>query len=132
MDKYPVFREEQTVGELTVTPEALYTAFSVSCREREGLWCAWAVGETGNLRIGVLEPENGCLQIRRRFSKRLTDPLGPILRGELRPLGEERGALGAAETGTAAKSIPPLPLGRAFRCADLPAGAGPSHRRPTG
>ena len=90
MDKYPVFREEQTVGELTVAPDALYTAFSVSCRGREGLWCAWAVGETGNLRIGVLEPENGCLQIRRRFSKRLTDPLGPILRGELRPLGEER------------------------------------------
>ena len=90
MDKYPVFREEQTVGELTVAPDALYTAFSVSCRGREGLCCAWAVGETGNLRIGVLEPENGCLQIRRRFSKRLTDPLGPILRGELRPLGEER------------------------------------------
>ena len=36
MDKYPVFREEQTVGELTVTPEALYTAFSVSCRGRAG------------------------------------------------------------------------------------------------
>ena len=79
MDKYPVFQEEQAVGELTVTPEALYTAFSVSCRGREGLWCAWAVGETGNLRIGVLEPENGCLQIRRRFSKRLTDPLRPEL-----------------------------------------------------
>lgn len=78
------------MGELTVTPEALYTAFSVSCRGREGLWCAWAVGERESLRIGVLEPENGCLQIRRRFSKRLTDPLGPILRGELRPLGEER------------------------------------------
>ncbi len=27
MDKYPVFREEQTVGELTVAPDALYTAF---------------------------------------------------------------------------------------------------------
>ena len=90
MDKYPVFREEQTVGELTVAPDALYTAFSVSCRGQEGLWCAWAVGERESLRIGVLEPENGCLQIRRRFSKRLTDPLGPILRGELRPLGEER------------------------------------------
>ena len=90
MDKYPVFREEQAVGELTVAPEALYTAFSVSCRGREGLWCAWAVGERESLRIGVLEPENGCLQIRRRFSKQLTAPLGPILRGELRPLGDER------------------------------------------
>lgn len=47
MDKYPVFREEQTVGELTVAPDALYTAFSVSCRGREGLWCAWAVGRQG-------------------------------------------------------------------------------------
>ena len=47
MDKYPVFQEEQAVGELTVAPDALYTAFSVSCRGQEGLWCAWAVGETG-------------------------------------------------------------------------------------
>ena len=69
MDKYPVFREEQAVGELTVAPDALYTAFSVSCRGQEGLWCAWAVGERESLRIGVLEPENGCLQIRRRFSR---------------------------------------------------------------
>ena len=30
MDKYPVFQEEQAAGELTVTPETLYTAFSVS------------------------------------------------------------------------------------------------------
>ena len=91
MDKYPVFREEQTVGELTVAPEALYTAFSVSCRGREGLWCAWAVGETGNLRIGVPEPEDGCLQIRRRFSKRLTEPVGTRSSGEnCGPLGEER------------------------------------------
>ena len=29
MDKYPVFREEQTVGELTVAPDALYTALSL-------------------------------------------------------------------------------------------------------
>lgn len=90
MDKYPVFRDDQTVGELTVTPEALYTAFDVSCPGQEGLWCAWAVGETGSLRIGVPEPENGCLHIRRRFSRQLTEPLGTVLRGELHPLGEAR------------------------------------------
>ena len=90
MDKYPILDGEQAVGELTVTPEALYTAFDVSCPRREGLWCAWAVGRTGRLRIGVLEPEAGYLRIRRRFSRELTAPLGTVLRGELRSLNEER------------------------------------------
>ena len=90
MDKYPVLDGEQAAGELTVTPEAMYTAFDVSCPKREGLWCAWAVGRTGRLRIGVLEPEAGCLHIRRRFSHELTAPLGTVLRGELRSLTEER------------------------------------------
>ncbi len=63
------------MGELTVTPEALYTAFSVSCRGGRDCGALWAMGETGNLRIGVLEPENGCLQIRRRFSKTVDRPV---------------------------------------------------------
>ena len=75
MDKYPVLAGEQAAGELTVTPEALYTVFDISCPQREGLWCAWAVGESGRLRIGVLEPEAGYLHIRRRFSRQLTEGL---------------------------------------------------------
>ena len=59
-------------------------------------------------------------------------PVGTHPPGRTAPFRRGAGALGTAETGTAEKSIPPLPLGRAFRCADLPAGAGPSHRRPTG
>ena len=90
MDKYPVLEGDQATGEMTVTPEALYTVFDVSCPKRKGLWCAWAVGRTGRLRIGVLEPEAGCLYIRRRFSHELTAPLGTVLRGELRSLTEER------------------------------------------
>lgn len=90
MDKYPVLENGTAAGELTVWPDRLYTVFHVSCPPREGLWRAWAVGETGTLRIGVLEPENGVLCIRRRFSRELTAPAGPLLRGELRPLGEER------------------------------------------
>ena len=90
MDKYPVMEGKQAAGELTVMPEALYTVFDVSCPGREGLWCASAVGETGTLRIGVLEPEKGRLHICRRFSRQLTAPLGTVLRGELRSLDEER------------------------------------------
>ena len=36
MDKYPVLEGKQAAGELTVTPEALYTVFDVSCPGREG------------------------------------------------------------------------------------------------
>ena len=90
MDKYPVWKDGKTVGEMTVSPEALYTVFDIFCQEREGLWCVWAVGKTGTLRIGVPEPEGGRLHIRRRFSRQLTEPAGSLLRGELRPLGEER------------------------------------------
>ena len=82
MDKYPVLEGKQAAGELTVSGESLYTVFDVSCAKREGLWCAWAVGETGSLRIGVLEPEGDRLHITRRFSQRLTAPLGVLLRGE--------------------------------------------------
>lgn len=90
MDKYPVRDEACTAGEMTAAQEGLYTVFSVSCRMRPGLWCAWAVGETGEaLRIGVLEPQAGRLRICRRFSRAQTAPLGPLREGRLRPLGEQ-------------------------------------------
>lgn len=87
MDKFPVLLDGRPNGELSVEQEGLYTCFSARCPLSEGLWCAWAVGEQGELRLGVLEPEGrqGC--IRRRFSRRLTAPLGRLLRGELRPAG---------------------------------------------
>ena len=89
MDKFPVLWQSEPVGELKTEREALYTWFTVRCRLPDsGLWCAWAVGEEGTLRIGVLEPSNGQAAIRRRFSQRLTAPLGRLLRGEVRPTGE--------------------------------------------
>lgn len=90
VDKYPVQAEQKTVGELSVWNEKLYTVLDVACSMQAGLWCAWAVGEQGAVRIGIPEPEGSRLCIRRRFSRRLMEPAGKILRGELRPLGEER------------------------------------------
>ena len=88
MDKFPVFDGEKVCGELTAEQETLYTCFSVSCHLPDaGLWCAWAVGERGEMRIGVLEPVGHCAELRRRFSCRMTMPLGRLLRGELRPAG---------------------------------------------
>ena len=87
MDKYPLLLDGRPEGELSVDREGLYTVFSARCPLAEGLWCAWAVGDQGELRLGVLEPEGRQGSIRRRFSRQLTAPLGRILRGELRPAG---------------------------------------------
>lgn len=88
MDKFPLMLEGRPAGELTAEREGLYTWFSARCPLPEaGLWCAWAVGDRGELRLGVLEPEGSQGAIRRRFSGRLTAPLGRLLRGEVRPAG---------------------------------------------
>lgn len=87
MDKFPLMLEGRPAGELTAEREGLYTWFSARCPLPPGLWCAWAVGDRGELRLGVLEPEGTQGTIRRRFSGRLTAPLGRLLRGEVRPAG---------------------------------------------
>lgn len=107
-DKFPLLRDGRPAGELTVERETLYTWFDARCRlPGEGLWCAWAVGETGTLRLGVLEPVGDSALIRRRFSQRLTEPLGRLVRGEVRPAAEEdRGEWRAAPEPEALFSAP--------------------------
>ena len=86
MDKFPLLYGKETVGELTIEREALYVRFSARCPlPGEGLWCAWAVGDRGELRLGVLEPQGRDGVIQRRFSHRMTAPAGRLLRGEVRP-----------------------------------------------
>ncbi len=88
MDKVPLMFEGRAVGELTAVREGLYTRYSAVCRlPGEGVWCAWVLGERGELRIGVLEPCGTEATISRRFSDRVTAPLGSLQSGELRPIG---------------------------------------------
>lgn len=92
MDKFPLYLEGKSVGELTVEPQALYTWFTARCRlPDQALWCAWAVGDAGELRLGILEPAGGESMIRRRFSQQLTKPLGKLVRGEARPAASASG-----------------------------------------
>ena len=87
MDKFPLCWRGKALGEMTVEAEILYSCFEVRCRlPWQGLWCVWLVGEGGELRLGILEPQGDSAAIRRRFSNRMTAPLGRILRGELRPV----------------------------------------------
>lgn len=93
MDKFPLCWQGRAIGEMTTEREALYTCFAVRCRLPEkGIWCAWAVGTQGELRLGVVEPCGDHGEICRRFSDRMAAPLGAPLRGELRRVdscGEE-------------------------------------------
>ena len=86
MDKFPLLWSGRSAGELITEQEALYTWFEARGRlPGEGLWCAWAIGDLGELRLGIMEPCGREASIRRRFSSRLTAPVGRIQRGELRP-----------------------------------------------
>jgi len=88
MDRFPLCWKGKTVGEMDVEREALYTWFSARGHLPEsGLWCAWAVGEQGELRLGVLEPVGDQFRIRRKFSERMCRPLGRLRRCEVRPAG---------------------------------------------
>ena len=90
MDKFPLYFSGRSVGELTVTREGLYDCFRVECHPPEAaLYRAFAVGESGRLRLGVLEPEGDVFGIRRRFPIRESAGLGKLLHGELLPCGRE-------------------------------------------
>jgi len=89
MDKFPLQWGGKSIGELAVEQAGLYTWYSAACRlPNHQLWCAWVVGERGELRLGILEPAGEGACIRRRFSARMAQPLGKLLRGEVRPAAE--------------------------------------------
>ena len=86
MDKFPLCWNGKALGEIEVKEESLYTCFDLRCRlPRQGLWCVWLVGENGDLRLGVPDVRGEDAWFHRRFSSRMTAPLGRILQGELRP-----------------------------------------------
>ena len=85
MESIPLLWAGEQVGEITGEPEGLYTRRRVRYRRtRPGLWYAWLIGGAGELRLGVLEPVSGGLSIRRRLSRRELEPLGTLVRGEVR------------------------------------------------
>lgn len=85
MDRVPVLLEKQAIGELTGETLPDGCVFSLRCRGTgAGLYSAWAVGTSGELRLGVPDQADGQLALRRRFSTALAAPIGRLVRGELR------------------------------------------------
>ena len=94
MDRVPVLLDGKPVGELTALEEGLYVRYQARCRlPQSALLRLFAVGEGGELRLGVPEPKGGAFSLERRLSARESGGAGKLLRGELRPaLWEEDGA----------------------------------------
>ncbi|MBQ7778072.1 MAG: hypothetical protein IJ396_04130 [Oscillibacter sp.] len=88
MERFPLLWQEETVGTLTVETAGLYTCFSCSCRlPGEGMWHVWLVGESGELRLGLLEPAGERAVLRKRLSLRSWGQLGTLRCARLRPFG---------------------------------------------
>ena len=89
----------QRCGELITEENGLYICYRAVCRPCGGPVRLFAVGECGELRLGVMQPENGCLVLNRRISCRESAAAGRLLRGEVRPfLPQECGWHFLAET----------------------------------
>lgn len=85
MERLPLLWAEESAGTLSWEREGLYVRLCVRCtRSETGLWYGWVVGERGEIRLGVLEPADGGLVLNRRLSHRELEPLGALIRGEVR------------------------------------------------
>ena len=128
MDKFPLMQGGVSVGELITEQEALYTWFEARCRlPGEGLWCAWAVGDRGELRLGVLEPCGDRATIRRRFSASGKAAAG----GD--PPCPSAGAGGLDAAGALGSASPfPMASGAAAPCAGRPCPGGAGAARAGG
>ena len=86
MEHLPICRNGETVGELTMEREGLYLRCRAQCRlPDDRVWGIWAVGEQGELRIGIPDPGR---ELIRCFSRQKTAPAGTLKRVDLRPAGE--------------------------------------------
>ena len=90
MERVPLLYGGKPIGELLARSEGTDTCFEAHCRlPGKGLWCLWAVGSGGELRLGVPESGGPDAAFGRRFSQRMTAPLGRLVRGELRSAAAE-------------------------------------------
>lgn len=98
---YPVYIGDRAAGTMTVTAAGEDHLFEVICHPPEpGLWRAWVQGEGQRLALGLLEGG----RLRRRFSRRITGPLGAI-----RWAGAESCAARDSRGGRRAGGLPPAP-----------------------
>ncbi|WP_409968581.1 hypothetical protein RFF05_00925 [Bengtsoniella intestinalis] len=85
MDKVALLRDGKTVGEMTIAPEGLYTVFHACVFALEdAVQAVYLVGETGEIRLGVLEKKGLGGDIVRRLSNQSYRPIGKVKHGAVR------------------------------------------------
>lgn len=93
MERTPVMLDGNAVGTLTAAEEGLYVCYRAEYRlPSPQVLRLVAVGNQGELRLGVPEPRSGVFRLTRRLSARESEQAGRLLRGELRWTGEEEEA----------------------------------------
>lgn len=65
----PVYINQKPTGELTLSQSGLYTVIEASA-DAQGLVRLWAHGSGKSAYLGVMEPKDGGLYLRRRLSRR--------------------------------------------------------------
>ncbi|MBU5626988.1 hypothetical protein KQI82_08725 [Oscillibacter sp. MSJ-2] len=79
METYPLYLDGTLLGKLICRRDGLYLTFEVYCfRPDNGLYRAYAVGERGELTLGVMEPRGEDLYLARRLSCREAEAAGPL------------------------------------------------------
>ena len=81
MEKLDVLAEGRRVGAAELTEEGLYLRFTVDCEDVTSGPCRLVgVGDRGELRLGVPEPEGGRLRLSRALSRRDCAAVGNLSR----------------------------------------------------
>ena len=89
METLDILAEGRPVGTAEITEEGLYLRFTADCEDPLSGPCRLVgVGERGELRLGVPEPEGGRLRLSRALSRRDCAAVGRLSHLELRaPVG---------------------------------------------
>ena len=93
MEYLPLFRGGNPAGDAILEYQPPYTRITIRTTSRSGLWRAWLIGESGEIKIGTLEPRGHEFMITRKFSRQDLAPAGCLSRVELRPASESSGDL---------------------------------------
>ena len=93
MEYLPLFRGGNPAGDAILEYQPPYTRITIRTTSRSGLWRAWLIGESGEIKIGTLEPRGHEFMITRKFSRQALTPAGCLSRVELRPASESSGDL---------------------------------------
>lgn len=86
----PVYINQESVGTLSISQEGLYTVFEAEVPGGAGLVRLWAHGDGKSACLGVMEPRDGGLYLRRRLSRRelaaFPDPISFVNDREQNPI----------------------------------------------